>query len=523
MSDSDDDDIFYGTALPPLEDLQNAPKKAELDLTVRDEKGRRRFHGAFTGGFSAGYFNTVGSIEGWVPSQYVSSRQEGKWDKDLIRSKPEDYMDEEDFSAFGIAPKVVQTRDKFKSSELLGFAGFRNPEATIVDVLKDIIKPKNDSIGIKLFKAMRRGTKFKEAKVVTEPQNTVKSYGCALPPGFQRDDSDEDDDDFTIKFVIPYQPKSDFHGIGYEGLKHESSDALKSGQLTVTLSDGKRLNIKGEAFGTGALEAEDDYDEDAQVYGNDDLSNYDFSIGSKPSTSKSGKSTLNCLDRDIHFSKAKRNYGSEMFENKLPTIPRGWRPKPPFYTHKKRKSRWDQSDTSEKKEKISKESKTETDVHRTMNANTRAILLGEEVVRVVGNKSKDVKRNASNSDENKSGKSDSKEERIKETVKNENLEKLVRRTPASQYFADKFVRSEDLENTNSPLNKGLTQSQDIPKHKEEFVEVPEIKETKIGTKNRLTYQWHPHPLVAKRFNVPHPYPQFTEVVGTIRVGHTLKQ
>lgn len=28
---------------------------------VTDEQGRRRFHGAFTGGFSAGYFNTVGS------------------------------------------------------------------------------------------------------------------------------------------------------------------------------------------------------------------------------------------------------------------------------------------------------------------------------------------------------------------------------------------------------------------------------------------------------------------------------
>jgi Protein of unknown function (DUF1604) len=31
---------------------------------ARDEKGHRRLHGAFTGGFSAGYFNTVGSKEG---------------------------------------------------------------------------------------------------------------------------------------------------------------------------------------------------------------------------------------------------------------------------------------------------------------------------------------------------------------------------------------------------------------------------------------------------------------------------
>lgn len=33
---------------------------------MRDEEGRRRFHGAFTGGFSAGYYNTVGSKEGML-------------------------------------------------------------------------------------------------------------------------------------------------------------------------------------------------------------------------------------------------------------------------------------------------------------------------------------------------------------------------------------------------------------------------------------------------------------------------
>eukprot|EP00850_Spirogloea_muscicola_P026342 SM006809S21016 [mRNA] locus=s6809:5:812:+ [translate_table: standard] len=38
------------------------------------EEGRRRFHGAFTGGFSAGYYNTVGSKEGWAPASFVSSR-----------------------------------------------------------------------------------------------------------------------------------------------------------------------------------------------------------------------------------------------------------------------------------------------------------------------------------------------------------------------------------------------------------------------------------------------------------------
>ena len=41
------------------EDIAAAKKPIRIeDQEVRDENGRRRFHGAFTGGFSAGYYNT---------------------------------------------------------------------------------------------------------------------------------------------------------------------------------------------------------------------------------------------------------------------------------------------------------------------------------------------------------------------------------------------------------------------------------------------------------------------------------
>lgn len=56
--------VFYTPAQVPLHALQE----------VTDEEGRRRFHGAFTGGYSAGYYNTVGSLEGWQPSTFKSSR-----------------------------------------------------------------------------------------------------------------------------------------------------------------------------------------------------------------------------------------------------------------------------------------------------------------------------------------------------------------------------------------------------------------------------------------------------------------
>jgi hypothetical protein len=46
-----------------LQDIRKKPVPIQ-DQVVTDEQGRRRFHGAFTGGYSAGYYNTAGSKEG---------------------------------------------------------------------------------------------------------------------------------------------------------------------------------------------------------------------------------------------------------------------------------------------------------------------------------------------------------------------------------------------------------------------------------------------------------------------------
>jgi G patch domain-containing protein 1 len=72
--DSDSEDyITVGTPIErELEARAGARKAAAQDpgstkalpvwkQAATDEQGRRRFHGAFTGGFSAGYYNTVGS------------------------------------------------------------------------------------------------------------------------------------------------------------------------------------------------------------------------------------------------------------------------------------------------------------------------------------------------------------------------------------------------------------------------------------------------------------------------------
>ena len=49
-----------------------------------------RFHGAFTGGFSAGYFNTVDTKEGWKPSDAPRRDQ-----------RLEDFMDDQDHEEWG--------------------------------------------------------------------------------------------------------------------------------------------------------------------------------------------------------------------------------------------------------------------------------------------------------------------------------------------------------------------------------------------------------------------------------------
>lgn len=63
----DDTYVSIGAAFEQLEtdeDVQKAKHRKDKEHYVLDKQGRRRFHGAFTGGFSAGYFNTVGTKQG---------------------------------------------------------------------------------------------------------------------------------------------------------------------------------------------------------------------------------------------------------------------------------------------------------------------------------------------------------------------------------------------------------------------------------------------------------------------------
>ena len=105
-------DLIWCLITPPFLTTDDIASKKPIrieDQEVRDENGRRRFHGAFTGGFSAGYYNTVDTKEGWRPAEFKSSRS----DRQKKEQKPEDFMDQEDLGAFGIAPQVLRAKDDY--------------------------------------------------------------------------------------------------------------------------------------------------------------------------------------------------------------------------------------------------------------------------------------------------------------------------------------------------------------------------------------------------------------------------
>lgn len=93
--------VFFGTPFQEKKKLTHNTFLPIWKQEAKNEAGAKRFHGAFTGGFSAGFQNTVGSAEGWKPSTFHSSRAKKAAQictnvKDSY--KIEDFMDKEDLT-----------------------------------------------------------------------------------------------------------------------------------------------------------------------------------------------------------------------------------------------------------------------------------------------------------------------------------------------------------------------------------------------------------------------------------------
>ncbi|CAN0902477.1 G patch domain-containing protein TGH [Linum grandiflorum] len=312
--------VFYGTPIEREEDPTSRKKKADAEASgqlrtlpswkqeVRDEEGRRRFHGAFTGGYSAGYYNTVGSKEGWAPQSFTSSR------KSRAEVKQQDimnFLDEDEkadlegrslgtssqFDTFGFTAAEVARKQADKEQD-------KRPSAIPGPVPDELVLPASESIGVKLLLKMgwRHGRSIKDSSADSlydarrKARKAFLAFSSSGDCKHHIDHNEEDqndhqddqhpvnDDNLSSKKTPLYslEPKQDSYGLGYDPYKHapefrEQKRARVSGNRAP--GNSKALTIRDKlfaskckihhpvrkaapGFGIGALEEYDVEDED---------------------------------------------------------------------------------------------------------------------------------------------------------------------------------------------------------------------------------------------------------------------
>ena len=357
MEDEPFSSLSFGTPLRSLdEDDRNAqirPKPIAIhDQIVTDEKGRRRFHGAFSGGFSAGYFNTVGSRDGWTPKHFKSSRSGKSESSNEIsnvssyKQSAEDFMDEEDVADFGIAPKKLQASSNFfqkfsapkeskasldssdyfdKKNARLGqisdiFRGADQDSAIPCGqpVFEQIFVPAKETVGVRLLREMgwKPGQGIgprvtKKSKKVLNKKNHILFLKGQAPKG-ESSDEDENNDEFLNKYrdflfapddvpaALSQQAKENLFGIAYKGLDRTQSSSEHFSLFTQVSSMPSQE--KGNARSTvsnklsrskpilGQAFGVGVYEEeDEDIYAKDDVSRYDFYLETSRSKEKDPK------------------------------------------------------------------------------------------------------------------------------------------------------------------------------------------------------------------------------------------
>ncbi|CAA9958358.1 G-patch domain protein [Pyrenophora teres f. maculata] len=255
--------ISLGTELPD-EDGDDGAFVPVWKQTVTDERGRRRLHGAFTGGFSAGYFNTVGSKEGWTPKTFVSSRTNRNKDQPTGPiQRAEDFMDDEDLAAAAESRKLETAQN---------FSGIGEARQANDDGLFGLFATQEETMGVKLAQKMgwRRdqgiGRKVcrnadlevgapvskdgaahmfapQDARIMTIPRENIQRKGLGYTSEARLDAVEDEAADHISKFLLPY---------------HEASKKAP----TV-----KKPAIKKSSFGVGVLNDTGSDDEDPYELG----------------------------------------------------------------------------------------------------------------------------------------------------------------------------------------------------------------------------------------------------------------
>ncbi|TVU11288.1 hypothetical protein EJB05_44863 [Eragrostis curvula] len=348
-ADSDEEDfVVYGTPIEREEDTSARKRRAIAEAgqlralpawkqEVRDEEGRRRFHGAFTGGFSAGFYNSVGSKEGWTPQTFTSSRKNRA---ELKKQSIYSFLDEEDIKDMG--GNALETSQQY---DTFGFTAAEyarkqaskeqkeRPSAIPGPIPDELVIPTTNSIGVKLLMKMgwRQGRSIKDshADSLYESRRNARKAFLALSDVKNDKDQDQIDsdkpsldqsvvgsfDEMRASGSTPVHvlhPKQDLHGLGYDPFKHAPEFRDRKRLQKSRERDHKRNDVSGRGnllisnsghyapgFGIGALEELDVEDEDIYASG---FAYEQTEVDIEPSKTSDGNYKLDDRKRGIFLS-----------------------------------------------------------------------------------------------------------------------------------------------------------------------------------------------------------------------------
>ncbi len=520
---------------------------------MTDERGKQRFHGAFTGGFSAGYFNSVGSKEGWAPSSFKSSRSEKakqSLNSDSNQQRPEDFMDEEDFNVHGIAPKLVKVRHEYKEDSLkrdLGFGG-----------LRDVVRSARNTVGVRMMikmgwrEGMGVGPKVKKKlrrmkrKIGGEG---LRVYGVAMP---SEGESEENDDDYDDEMLVSnfdvdefrFDIKEDLFGLGYKRLDvtkllnrgdTKNLGAIESPAASLLFPDlggvvdlkgkSRRGMMGGQAFGTGDFDDDDDVD----VYDNDTgRAGYNLDIGGRMQTDQK-----QLLDKNYGFDGADRGIlekfvkGSQKQEAPKffapPKIPDGFE-----FKHLMvggvgvlETGTTSVKSASERADILGEKSMGVESVMDLISESDRRFLEEQRIRQAGGDAAKRLEKQAAE---------DRKAARYAEFVSGcrrgeldaysnvevSGLTEWERQTEKEEFqriYGGQVERGRREAGSGSAVLSGFVSGEklDADKGIEVKKEINEIdravSEKRFGKETRTVFEFRPHPTLCKRFNLPDPHPK----------------
>ncbi|KAK6361565.1 hypothetical protein TWF730_005285 [Orbilia blumenaviensis] len=308
--------LIYGTAIPKPSaaaaaagDNTNTNNVPIWKQEVVDERGRKRLHGAFMGGFSAGYFNTVGSKEGWTPSTFTSSRTNRA---KFTALKPEDFMDDED----RVEAEAEEERRVQREAELAATAAASSSTGTTAEELTargldntaklfemlGAVRGSVDEypVGRKMMLKLgwREGT-----GVGPKVRRKVRDQEVGGIGGSGGAGGEEEEDFKTYLFlpedvkIVEYPAKTDVKGLGYAGELKADGDGgggddgegvMKALQKPKAATVLRKPNVR---LGMGVGVFNDDGEDDEDIYEIKPKSAYNKVLGADKKKQQKQKST----------------------------------------------------------------------------------------------------------------------------------------------------------------------------------------------------------------------------------------